>query len=278
MTARPTFIALSVLLLFAIACKSTGLPRGESSDPVLARGAVLYRNACLSCHGSTGNGLGPVSSFLVTKPRDFESGIYKFRSTPTGTMPTTHDLVTTIASGVNGTTMPSFAALIREDTFAVAAYIQDLSRRAARRRLEAAVAAGDLDASELEEVLEEQMQPGAVIEIPDEPPMSQASVERGRAHYQSMECAKCHGPSGRGDGPSSSSLVDDWDHPIVPADFTIPGGIKGGSTARDIYRTFMTGMDGTPMPSYAEQLKPEEAWSLAHFVLWLRRQRETIIR
>jgi mono/diheme cytochrome c family protein len=28
----------------------------------------------------------------------------------------------------------------------------------------------------------------------------------------------------------------------------------------------MTGLDGTPMPSFADNLKPEEAWDLVHFL------------
>ena len=34
----------------------------------------------------------------------------------------------------------------------------------------------------------------------------------------------------------------------------------------DIYRDFMTGLDGSPMPSFADQLKPEEAWDLVHYL------------
>jgi hypothetical protein len=28
----------------------------------------------------------------------------------------------------------------------------------------------------------------------------------------------------------------------------------------------MTGLDGTPMPSFADQLKPNEAWDLVHYL------------
>jgi len=28
----------------------------------------------------------------------------------------------------------------------------------------------------------------------------------------------------------------------------------------------MTGLDGTPMPSFADVIKPEEAWDLVHFL------------
>ena len=28
----------------------------------------------------------------------------------------------------------------------------------------------------------------------------------------------------------------------------------------------MTGLDGTPMPSFADNIKPDEAWDLVHFL------------
>ncbi len=39
-----------------------------------------------------------------------------------------------------------------------------------------------------------------------------------------------------------------------------------GATNQDLYRIFMTGLDGSPMPSFADQLKPAEAWDLVHFL------------
>ena len=33
-----------------------------------------------------------------------------------------------------------------------------------------------------------------------------------------------------------------------------------------LYRIFMTGFDGTPMPSFADVIKPEQAWDLVHFL------------
>jgi mono/diheme cytochrome c family protein len=39
-----------------------------------------------------------------------------------------------------------------------------------------------------------------------------------------------------------------------------------GTTNEDVYRIFMTGLDGSPMPSFADQLQPAEAWDLVHFL------------
>jgi mono/diheme cytochrome c family protein len=88
----------------------------------------------------------------------------------------------------------------------------------------------------------------------------------GREHFQRLECWKCHGVAGRGDGPSAKTLVDNKDEPIRPHDFTTGSRFKCGSTNEDLYRIFMTGVDGTPMPSFADVLQPMDAWHLVHFL------------
>ncbi len=57
-----------------------------------------------------------------------------------------------------------------------------------------------------------------------------------------------------------------------------PGWLKSGPSPKDIYRTFMTGVGGTAMPSYAdifgepdgENIKDGDAWNLVSYVLSLR--------
>jgi mono/diheme cytochrome c family protein len=66
--------------------------------------------------------------------------------------------------------------------------------------------------------------------------------------YAVLQCGQCHGPQGRGDGPSADELTDDWDQPIRAYDFT-RGYYKNGSTPADLYRTLVTGLSGTPMPA-----------------------------
>ena len=44
------------------------------------------------------------------------------------------------------------------------------------------------------------------------------------------------------------------------------GAPKCGSSDQDIYRIFMTGLDGTPMPSFADNIKPDEAWDLVFYL------------
>ncbi len=73
------------------------------------------------------------------------------------------------------------------------------------------------------------------------------------------ECAECHGKEARGDGPSAKDLS------VKPSDLTRRP-LKSGATARDIMRTLLTGLDGTPMPSYYQVLEDDELWDLAYWL------------
>jgi hypothetical protein len=42
---------------------------------------------------------------------------------------------------------------------------------------------------------------------------------------------------------------------------------KSGPNPDDLYRTISTGLNGTPMPSYANVLTPEERWGLVFYIL-----------
>jgi cytochrome c oxidase cbb3-type subunit 2 len=103
-------------------------------------------------------------------------------------------------------------------------------------------------------------------------------VARGQAVYELLECGTCHGAEGRGDGPSAHSLgADAWGNPQKPFNFT-KGALKSGGAPQDVYRTFMTGLNGTAMPSYHDILaEPDgeyilngDAWALVAYVLSLR--------
>ena len=122
---------------------------------------------------------------------------------------------------------------------------------------------------------------GKRIHLPQPPAGlgSPASVARGRELYELLECVACHGEQGRGNGPSAATLeADIWGNKQRPFDFT-RGQLRGGPTVNDIFRTFMTGVNGTAMPSYAEifaepdgeYIKEGDAWNLVSYILSLRR-------
>ena len=63
--------------------------------------------------------------------------------------------------------------------------------------------------------------------------------------------------------PPSPTILN---RPILPYNFTEGSRPKCGSTDQDIYRIFMTGLDGTPMPSFSDNIKPDEAWDLVFYL------------
>jgi cytochrome c oxidase cbb3-type subunit 2 len=111
---------------------------------------------------------------------------------------------------------------------------------------------------------EEQPEPPIVIGRGPRP--TAELVARGKELYQKAKCWECHGNEGRGDGPSASTLKDVLELPICPADFT-RGQFKGGSHATDIFRTMTLGLDGTPMPSFADSMNEDERWAISYYVL-----------
>ena len=205
-------------------------------------GANLYYRYCWGCHGARGNGDGENAPYVTPQPRNFVSAIFKCRSTPTGTLPLDSDLYSSLVRGFNFTNMPSWASLTSQNRADLVAFIKTFSARWVTDK------------------------PGVPINIPEEPKLTLESIKHGGELFQKLECWKCHGQEGRGDGPSASTLTDSNDQPIRPYNFTSDNRSKCGRTNQDLYRIFMTGLDGTPMPSFADVVKPDEAWDLVHYL------------
>lgn len=202
-------------------------PLPGPQDPTAGDAARLYASACAPCHGRKGDGAGRgVRQLGTPQPRDFTAGVFEFRTTPTGSLPTDDDLYRAISRGIPGTWMPAWEKLLSsEQRWALVRYIKGFSEFFAEE------------------------EPDLPIQIPPEPGSSPELVEEGRFVYAVLKCWQCHGPSGRGDGPSADELTDDWDRKIRPYDFT-RGHYKNGSDPSDIYRTLVTGLNGTPMPAF----------------------------
>lgn len=205
-------------------------------------GKEYYRRYCVGCHGDNGDGQGENAQWLTPRPRDFTAAVFECRSTPTGTLPTDDDLYRTVSRGLVTTNMPPWLPLTEQTRVDAIAYIKTFSPRWKTQKA------------------------GTPIVIPPETPADIQSILRGRDVYQKMQCWQCHGPAGHGDGPSASTLVDSKDNPIRPYNFSTGTRFKCGSSNRDLYTVFMTGLDGTPMPSFADNITPAEAWDLVHFL------------
>ena len=223
---------------------SVGAMQVPDSEGMRELGRTVYGRHCAGCHGVRGDGAGAAATFLSPRPRDFTVGVFKFHTTPSGTLPTDGDLFRTITRGVRGTAMPTWHEVSDKERMAVVTHLKTLSKR----------------------WTEDTPEPPVVIPAP--PPVTAQTLGRGRALYAQAKCAECHGEAGKGDGPSAAQLKDDFDLPIPPADFT-RGQFKGGSHVSDIYRAMTVGLDGTPMPSFADSMTDAERWAISYFVLSL---------
>ena len=213
------------------------------------RGAEIFLAACSGCHGERGDGRSEAAVALIPSPADLTRGIFRYRSTPTGSLPTDADLARTVRFGLPSTAMPAWGGHLAEAQIVdVVAFVKILSPRFARKA------------------------PQAPVEISPETPNDADSVARGAEIYKQAQCAKCHGEEGRGDGwAKADELKDDSGQVIRPRDFTT-GVYRGGASARDLYRTLATGIDGTPMPAF-ETLAAGDLWDLVHYTLSLTRPR-----
>jgi len=213
-----------------------------------------YRRYCAGCHGDYGDANGENAVWLDPKPRDFTIATFKCRSTLTGTLPTDEDLFNTIARGLTNSNMPIWNTFTKQQRADLVAYIKIFSPRWDKEKA------------------------GTPISIPAEPAVTIESISHGQALFAKLECWKCHGTHGEGDGPSASTLTDSKDNPIRPYNFALgknDSRFKCGSTNQDIYKIFMTGVDGTPMPSFADVIQPNDAWDLVHFLRTLQIHRHS---
>src|SRR6266704_68025 len=184
-------------------------------------GQKAYERYCIGCHGALGDGAGENAQWMEPRPRNFTRATFRCRSTPTGTLPTDEDLYDTIGRGLLNSNMPQWRPLSKQERADLVAYVKHFSTRYASEK------------------------PGAPIEIPAQPEVTAERIKAGQASFQKLECWKCHGVEGRGNGPSD----------------------------RDLYKIFMTGLDGSPMPSYADTVKPDEAWNLVFYLRTLQPMR-----
>lgn len=231
--------------------------RGRRAAPeeIVARGRELYNRRCAACHGTQGHGDGEAAYLLYPKPRNFARGQFRFVSTWDG-VPTDDDLYRVVSRGIPGSAMPSWAHLPETDLWALVELAKSLAGEP--WTVGPTVAPGDGEEG------------SGVIEVPPEPPDDAASVARGRSLF-AEHCARCHGPGGRGDGPTAATLEDDAGFPIRPRDLNT-GVFKGDPRGDLLYRRIVAGIPGTPMPR-SSLADPVDGWHLVHFVRSLSSER-----
>jgi cytochrome c oxidase cbb3-type subunit I/II len=156
-------------------------------------------------------------------------------------LPTDSDLLRTVTQGLRWTAMIGRADLGENDRRAVIQYIKTFSSRFGAAKA------------------------GIPITVPPAPENTPQVLQLGKQLYGDAGCSDCHGAEGRGDGPSSTELKDDWGWPIRPTNLTWRP-LKRGSDNRATYLTLVSGISGTPMPSYADSLSSRDVWALVFYL------------
>ena len=255
---------------FAEEGSGSGLPEGfkKGDLPPLPPAEMIeawkrvYFTKCVWCHGVDGAGDGPSADRLWPRPRNFNQGTFKIRHTASGELPLfdyrkptpgQNDLFETVTHGLPGSAMPSWEGILSEEqrlqvlSFVTTQLIKD-------RRY---------DDKETETLT--MLQLDSIKPIPP----SKESIEKGAQLVVDKKCIECHGINGRGDG-NAFNLKDDWGFPIQPASWhkcwNFRGSRQDAYNVKNIFRTFSTGVNGTPMPSFADNTTVEERWHIANFV------------
>ena len=214
-------------------------------------GKYIFERNCIVCHGPRGDGKGEMAPTLVPRPRSFREGMFKFRTTPFGTLPTEDDLRHTIKHGLTGTAMGMFSQLTDEDVTNVIEYVKSFSRRWRKAENHA-----------------------LAVPLPSPPAWFKTAVDL-KTHAQSgqnlfrLNCAACHGEKADGKGPAAMALKDIWGVPAAPSDLRQPH-LRCGDTPADLFRILATGLNGTPMASFDQTLTEAQRWDIIAHLMSIR--------
>ena len=254
---RLIFSFLAVALIAIPTTVFAAVPDGVKKD-LLEKGKKVYFKRCVWCHGIEGGGDGPSADRLFTRPRNFIQGTFKIRTTDSGELPMAADLIKTVQNGLQGSAMPAWGEFLAEDEIiAVVEFVKTL------------VQDRDFDDTEDEEVFVQDFgtNPWGTTG-PYHLGVPQVDIDAGKEIFTKNKCFECHGGEGRGDG--NPTMKDDWGFPIVAADWQQCWNFRGAR--RDpfnpfhVVRTISTGMNGTPMPNFKDQITVEDRWKIAAFV------------
>ena len=251
-------IAAAFTFVFSttLCCGATNEPPFQPRLPDAAlwpQGRYVYQRNCLVCHGTYGDGGGEMGRTLKPPPRNFGRGVFKYRSTPPVALPTDADLERTIRSACAGTAMPVFSNLSEREIKSVIEYVKSFSRRWHNPTNYA---------------------PALILPVLpvwfEDTSLARVRTEKGRALFQSA-CAACHGTDGNGRDATAKDLEDSWGQPVTLTDLRQQT-LRSGPNLEAVYRVLLTGIEGTPMPSFAESLSDEQRWELVAFIAQLRRE------
>ena len=261
-----SFLAMAMIVIPGTALAA--MPDPINKD-MLEKGKKVYFKRCVWCHGVEGGGDGPSADRLFTRPRNFIQGTFKIRVTDSGELPMDINLINTVKNGLQGSAMPAWGEFLAEDE--ILSVVQFVKSLVQDREW-------DDEDEEVNNVITEISADNGKGPLGDAPwgstsgpyhlGVPQEHIDAGKELFIKNKCFECHGGEGRGDG--NPTMKDDWGFPIVAANWQQCWNFRGAR--RDAYnpfviaRTISTGLNGTPMPNFREQLTGPERWQVAAFV------------
>ncbi len=195
----------------------------------------------------SGDGNGPAAPYMTPRPRDFRQGRFKIRTTETGSLPTDDDIERSIRQGMRIGDAGRQPFLSDADVDVLVAKVKSFSARF-------------------------QTEQPKVVTLGPEVPSSPESIAAGKEVFDRLLCSGCHGTDGAGADAVATDFDDDWGRPMRATNLTEPWTFRGGATPRDIHLRFRTGMNGSPMPSFATAATNPEMWNLANYVASMARK------
>lgn len=121
-----------IILLSAILAVAASVIPAAAIAGDAAAGKVIFDTNCMTCHGMTGSGDGPLAAALDPKPRDLSAGAFKFDTDADGATGTDADLKNVITQGAmtfgGSPLMAPWPALSDADLANVIAYLRTLKK------------------------------------------------------------------------------------------------------------------------------------------------------
>lgn len=239
----------------------------------VAKGMQVYTANCASCHGAEGGGDGAAAAALNPPPRNFKAADEKWTN---GTSPLA--IFNTLANGISGTSMASFAHLPEEDRWALTHLI--------REKWLPAEAKQESTPEQIVDVCRSLSAAGSTVRIPIESAIrfyAEDNVDRRTVRLESYgtswvtdgadarrgeqlfaaHCQMCHGPNGSGSkmGPYGSQPPYLW----VEVSALEPA--SAGGSVQDFAKRTMGGAHASiPDMTGAAQLSQKDWQSLHAYV------------
>ena len=225
----------------------------ETTEGKLLAGYPLYISQCARCHGVDGFGDGPGmnSSMFAALPRSFVhtndhlGATYHFVSTD-NSIASDDDLYRAISDGLEGSGMPAFPDLTSSQLISLVDVLNAFRKDGPK--------------------------PGNPIIVPEQPPITQQSIARGKQLYIT-NCVSCHGDDGSGGMQEIYSwreLKPELPQQLFAADLSV-GNVKMGKSAEDIFTRITCGVPGgyggAKLMMSFETMPVEDRWAIVQYVM-----------